>query len=56
MIFPHGVTLTQLGTDHIHLNDHLDITGVALAITVLGWLENQDHPALPVPAANLDGP
>jgi hypothetical protein len=56
MIFPHGVTLTRLGTDHIQLNDQLDITGVALAITVLGWLENQDHPALPVPAANLDGP
>lgn len=56
MIFPGGVTLAQLGSDHIRLNDHLDITGVALAITVLGWLENQDHQALPVPAANLHDP
>jgi hypothetical protein len=56
MIFPAGVTLTQVGSDHIQLNDHLEITGVALAITVLGWLENQDHQALPVPAANLNDP
>jgi hypothetical protein len=55
MIFPGGVTLAQLGGDHIHLNDHLDIACVALAMTVVGWLENQDQQALPVPAANLDG-
>jgi hypothetical protein len=49
MIFPGGVTLTQLGRDHIRLNDHLDITSVALALTVLRWLENPDHRGSPVP-------
>jgi hypothetical protein len=49
MVFPGGVTLVQLGSDHIQLNDHLDIAGVALAITVLGWLENQDQQALSIP-------
>lgn len=48
MIFPGGVTLAQLGSDHIRLSDHLDINGVALAITVLGWLENENHQVLPV--------
>jgi len=43
MIFPGGVTLTQLGSDHIRLSDHLDISGVALAMTVLRWLENENH-------------
>jgi hypothetical protein len=49
MIFPGGVTLAELGSDHFLLNDHLDITAVALAITVIGWLENQDQQALSIP-------
>lgn len=48
MIFPGGVTLVQVGSDHIRLSDHLDITGVALAMTVVGWLENETHQVLPV--------
>jgi len=48
MIFPGGVTLTQVGSDHIRLSDRLDISGVALAITVLEWLENENHQAPPV--------
>jgi len=52
MIFPGGVTLAQLGSDHIRLNDHLDITSVALAITILGWLENPDHRVSPVPGSS----
>ena len=50
MIFPGGVTLTQVGSDHIRLSDRLDISGVALAITVLGWLENENHVS-PVPGS-----
>ena len=49
MIFPGGVTLAELGSDHFLLNDHLDVTAVALAITVIRWLENPDHPMSPVP-------
>jgi len=48
MIFPGGVTLFQLGSDHIRLSDHLDITGVALAMTVVSWLENENHQVSPV--------
>jgi hypothetical protein len=44
LIFPGGVTLAQLGRDHIQLNDGVDITAVALALTVVDWLENQDSP------------
>jgi hypothetical protein len=43
MIFPGGITLAELGSDHFLLSDHLDITTVALAITVIGWLENQEQ-------------
>jgi hypothetical protein len=43
MIFPGGITLAELGSDHFLLSDHLDITTVALAITVIGWLENQQQ-------------
>jgi hypothetical protein len=44
LIFPGGVTLAQLGRDHIQVNDGVDITAVALTLTVVGWLENQDQP------------
>ena len=42
MIFPGGVTLAELGSDHIRVSEHLDITAVALTITVIRWLENPD--------------
>ena len=41
MIFPGGITLTELGSDHFLMNDHLDITAVALASTVIRWLEDE---------------
>ncbi len=40
MVYPGGVTLTELGADHFLLSDHLDVTAVALATTVIEWLEN----------------
>jgi len=49
MIFPGGVTLAELGSDHFLLNDHLDVTTVALAITVIRWLENPDHQMSTIP-------
>jgi hypothetical protein len=49
MIFPGGVTLTQLGGDHFMRNRPLDISTVALAITVINWLENPDGEVLQVP-------
>jgi len=44
MIFPGGITLVQLGSDHIKLNDHIEVNSVALAITVVEWVENKNHP------------
>ena len=40
MIFPGGVTLARLGSDHTQMNDHIDIATVALTMTVIGWLRN----------------
>jgi hypothetical protein len=51
MIFPGGVTLAELGSDHFLLGAHLEITAVALAITVIRWLENPDHPMSPIPSS-----
>jgi hypothetical protein len=42
MIFPGGVTLTELDDDHLMRGKPVDITTVALAITVIRWLENPD--------------
>jgi hypothetical protein len=42
MIFPGGVTLTELGSDHFMRRKPLDIVTVALAITVIDWLEHPD--------------
>jgi hypothetical protein len=42
MIFPGGVTLTELGSDHFMSRKPLDIVTVALAITVINWLEHPD--------------
>jgi hypothetical protein len=49
MIFPGGVTLAEVGSDHLRLNDHIDIAGVALAVTVINWLESHDHQKSPAP-------
>jgi hypothetical protein len=42
MIFPGGVTLAELGSDHFLRNRPTDSTAVALAITVTHWLQNHD--------------
>ena len=43
LVFPGGVTLAQLGSDHFMRGKPLDITTVALAITVIRWLEKPDR-------------
>lgn len=40
MIFPGGVVLAEVGSDHFLRNKPADITAVALAITAIRWLEN----------------
>jgi hypothetical protein len=40
MIFPGGITVAELGSDHFLMDQHLDVTAVALAISVIRWLEN----------------
>ncbi len=42
MIFPGGVTLTELGSDHFMRGRRLDIATVALALTVIRWVEHPD--------------
>ena len=49
MIFPSGITVFELGADHFMRNRPLDISTVALAITVINWLENPDGEVLQVP-------
>ncbi|MET0501718.1 MAG: hypothetical protein ABW172_09390 [Candidatus Binatia bacterium] len=49
MIFPGGITLFNLGGDHFMRNKPLDISTVALAITVIHWLENPDGELLEGP-------
>ena len=43
MIFPGGVTLARLGIDHLQMNKGIDITTVALGMSVLEWLQNYDE-------------
>jgi hypothetical protein len=42
MVFPGGVTLTELGSDHFMRRKPLDVVTVALAITVINWLKYPD--------------
>jgi hypothetical protein len=42
MVFPGGVTLAELNEDHLMRGRPVDIATVALAITVIHWLENPD--------------
>lgn len=42
LIVPGGLTLAELGRDHFLLDENIDLTTVALAITVIRWLENDD--------------
>ncbi|HEY7163798.1 MAG TPA: hypothetical protein VIB79_04505 [Candidatus Binatia bacterium] len=54
MILPGGVTLIRLGTDHIHMNDNVEIATVALTMTVLEWLKNHDRTS-PAPGIEVTG-
>lgn len=42
MIFPRGVTVADIGNDHFMGGRPQDITTLALAITVIRWLEHPD--------------
>ncbi|HEY7316718.1 MAG TPA: hypothetical protein VIE89_04020 [Candidatus Binatia bacterium] len=52
MVIPRGVTVAELGSDHFLVNEHLDVKSVALAITVVRWLENPDHPMSSIPTGS----
>jgi hypothetical protein len=41
LILPHGPTLAELGRDHFLLDEQIDVRTIALAITVIRWLENR---------------
>jgi hypothetical protein len=40
MILPGGITLTKIRSDHFLMDQHLDVTSVALTTAVIRWLEN----------------
>jgi hypothetical protein len=42
MVYPGGITLTELGADHFMRRRPLDVTTAALAITIIRWLEQPD--------------
>jgi hypothetical protein len=50
-IFPGGVILAELGSDHFLFNKDPDIKTMALAITVIRWLENPDHQVFSSPCS-----
>ena len=52
MIIPRGVTLAELGSDHFLVNEHLDVKSVALAMTVVRWLEGPDRATSSIPAGS----
>jgi hypothetical protein len=43
MIYPGGVTLTRLGSDHMGMNKHIDVATVAVAMTVIEWFKYHDQ-------------
>jgi hypothetical protein len=51
-IFPGGITIAQLGSDHIQINDNIELASVALTMTVVGWLQNH-YPLSPDPGNQL---
>ena len=51
MVIPRGITLAELGSDHFLINEHLDVKSVALAITVIRWLENPGQATSTIPGS-----
>ena len=43
MILPGGMTLARVGADHMHMNEHVDIATIALAMTTIEWLKYHDR-------------
>jgi len=43
LIVPGGLTLAELGSDHFLLGGQIDFTTVALAVTVIRWLERPSN-------------
>jgi hypothetical protein len=42
LIAPDGLTLAELGRDHFLLDEEIDVRTIALAVTVIRWLEDPD--------------
>jgi hypothetical protein len=49
LILPGGLTLAELGRDHFLLDEQIDVTTVALAITVIWWLEEHERKMSQIP-------
>jgi hypothetical protein len=43
LIMPHAPTLAELGRDHFLLDEEIDVRTIALAITVIRWLESRNE-------------
>jgi hypothetical protein len=51
LIVPGGLTLAELGRDHFLLDEQIDVTTVALAITVIRWLGNPEPKTSQIPGS-----
>lgn len=51
LIVPGGLTLAELGRDHFLLDEQIDVTTVALAITVIRWLANPEPKTSRIPGS-----
>jgi hypothetical protein len=49
LIVPGGLTLAELGRDHFLLDEQIDVTTVALAMTVIRWLEEHQPKISQIP-------
>jgi hypothetical protein len=50
LILPGAPTLAELGRDHFLLDEQIDVTTVALAMTVIRWLEEHEPQMSRIPA------
>jgi hypothetical protein len=54
LIIPGGVTLAELGRDHFLLDDRIDVSTIALTITVMSYLEQGWRPSQVLKMSDLD--
>lgn len=54
LIIPGSVTLAELGRDHFLLDDRIDVSTIALTLTVMSYLEQGWRPSQVLKMSDLD--